>query len=191
MIKAIDTKYKNHLFRSRLEARYAVYFDELGVDWLYEHEGFELGNNERYLPDFYLPKYHLYAEIKPVTFTYKEHKKCKILANLTQNKVIELVGLPSLNMMTVIIPSRHFICPIHGQQYVFDDPKSLICKCSKKHQVFNTINEAEGILLLKHYKISYTPIYYSLYDLDNHNDKIITDAIRIATEARFEFNDKK
>lgn len=41
MIKAIETKYKGYRFRSRLEARWAVFFDALGVRWEYEIEGFE------------------------------------------------------------------------------------------------------------------------------------------------------
>ena len=51
-IKAIETKYKGYRFRSRLEARWAVYFDTLGVAWEYEPEGFDLGNGLYYLPDF-------------------------------------------------------------------------------------------------------------------------------------------
>lgn len=51
-IKPIETIYKGYRFRSRLEARWAVFFDALGVDWEYEPEGFELPSGRRYLPDF-------------------------------------------------------------------------------------------------------------------------------------------
>ena len=51
-MKIIETKYKGYHFRSRLEARWAVFFDELGVKWEYEPEGFELPNGKYYLPDF-------------------------------------------------------------------------------------------------------------------------------------------
>jgi hypothetical protein len=51
MIKAIETKYKGYRFRSRLEARWAVFFDALGIEWTYEPQGFEKGGT-RYLPDF-------------------------------------------------------------------------------------------------------------------------------------------
>lgn len=50
-IKAIETKYKGYRFRSRLEARWAVFFDELMVPWKYEHEGYNL-DGVYYLPDF-------------------------------------------------------------------------------------------------------------------------------------------
>lgn len=51
-IKAIETRYKGYRFRSRLEARWAVFFDALGIKWEYEPEGFELPDGTRYLPDF-------------------------------------------------------------------------------------------------------------------------------------------
>lgn len=48
----IQTSYNGYLFRSRLEARWAVFFDALGLDWEYEVEGFKLPSGEFYLPDF-------------------------------------------------------------------------------------------------------------------------------------------
>jgi nucleoside 2-deoxyribosyltransferase len=63
-IKPIETKYKGYRFRSRLEARWAVFFDAAGIDWEYEREGFDL-DGEYYLPDFYLPKEQCLVEIKP------------------------------------------------------------------------------------------------------------------------------
>lgn len=44
-IKAIQTRYKGYNFRSRLEARWAVFFDALGIKWEYEPEGFEFGES--------------------------------------------------------------------------------------------------------------------------------------------------
>ena len=64
-IRAIETRYKGYRFRSRLEARWAVFFDELGEEWRYEEQGYDLGELGWYLPDFYLPKRQFYAEIKP------------------------------------------------------------------------------------------------------------------------------
>lgn len=52
MIKPIETKYKGYRFRSRLEARWAVFFDALGLTWDYEREGYDLGAAGWYLPDF-------------------------------------------------------------------------------------------------------------------------------------------
>jgi hypothetical protein len=52
-IKPIETVYKGYRFRSRLEARWAVFFDECGFDWEYEPEGFDV-DGVKYLPDFRL-----------------------------------------------------------------------------------------------------------------------------------------
>jgi hypothetical protein len=52
-IKAIETIYKGYRFRSRLEARWAVFFDALGIEWVYEPEGYDLGEAGWYLPDFW------------------------------------------------------------------------------------------------------------------------------------------
>lgn len=65
IMKAIETEYKGVLFRSRLEARWAIFFDACKIDWVYEPECFILSNNQKYTPDFYIPKYGLYVEIKP------------------------------------------------------------------------------------------------------------------------------
>lgn len=63
-IQAIETEYNGYLFRSRLEARWAVFFETLGIPWEYEVEGFQLPNGEWYLPDFRLHHYQ-WVEIKP------------------------------------------------------------------------------------------------------------------------------
>jgi hypothetical protein len=64
-MKTIETKYKGYRFRSRLEARWAVFFDALGVKWEYEPEGFDLGKEAGwYLPDFFLPELGYWIEVK-------------------------------------------------------------------------------------------------------------------------------
>lgn len=56
MTRAIETVYNGYRFRSRLEARWAVFFDALGIEYEYEPEGYELGHGKRWLPDFRLPR---------------------------------------------------------------------------------------------------------------------------------------
>jgi hypothetical protein len=63
-IKAIETEYAGCRFRSRLEARWAVFFDALSIKWLYEPQGYILGNGDAYLPDFWLPDLQLWVEVK-------------------------------------------------------------------------------------------------------------------------------
>lgn len=64
-MEAIETIYKGIKFRSRLEARWAYYFDLCGFEWMYESEGFHLSDGSMYLPDFYIPRLNMFVEIKP------------------------------------------------------------------------------------------------------------------------------
>ena len=41
-MKPIETEYAGCRFRSRLEARWAVFFDALGVRWEHEPQGFDI-----------------------------------------------------------------------------------------------------------------------------------------------------
>lgn len=66
MITAIQTRYAGCHFRSRLEARWAVLFDNLGIEWEYEPQGYLVGPGRRaYLPDFYFPATKTWVEVKP------------------------------------------------------------------------------------------------------------------------------
>ena len=68
-VKAIETVFQGHRFRSRLEARWAVFFTEAGLPWEYEPEGFCFPCGTHYLPDFFIPnvegKTCCYFEVKP------------------------------------------------------------------------------------------------------------------------------
>lgn len=78
-IKAIETLYNGIRFRSRLEARWAVFFDCLDIRYLYEHEGYTDGRT-RYLPDFFLPDLGCFVEIKPKDFGADGIKKASMLS---------------------------------------------------------------------------------------------------------------
>jgi hypothetical protein len=73
-LKAIETRYNGYRFRSRLEARWAVFFDALGITYEYEKEGYDLGGI-RYLPDFWLPEQKCWVEIKGPELTKEERRK--------------------------------------------------------------------------------------------------------------------
>jgi hypothetical protein len=60
-IKAIPTRYKGVQYRSRLEAKWAAFFDNIG--WQYTYEPFDLGG---YIPDFLIHGNHPFLiEVKP------------------------------------------------------------------------------------------------------------------------------
>lgn len=64
-IQAIPTRFAGCHFRSRLEARWAVWLDTVRLEWKYEPQGFNLGREGYYLPDFYIPELDCYLEVKP------------------------------------------------------------------------------------------------------------------------------
>ena len=99
MIKAIETKYKGYRFRSRLEARWAVFFDAMGIKYEYEKEGYDLGELGWYLPDFWLPEFEMFIEIKPSTGVLissetKAFKKLMVLHEMTTSPTLLCMGNP-------------------------------------------------------------------------------------------------
>ena len=111
-LKPIETIYNGYRFRSRLEARWAVFFDTLGIEYEYEPEGFELGDGVRYLPDFRIKCYgtrgdcgnnpfDLYVEVKGEMTDYDAAKIKKFgvhwITDLTDSENNEhLEGMPLL-----------------------------------------------------------------------------------------------
>lgn len=94
-IKAIETRYAGCRFRSRLEARWAVFFDTLGVPWEYEPEGFVVEGTP-YLPDFRLWG-RRWAEIKgdPAGLDIRLLKRFAFEAN---TNIIILGPIPPVTM---------------------------------------------------------------------------------------------
>lgn len=94
VIKPIQTSYKGYLFRSRLEARWAYFFDLMGIEYEYEKEGYELPSGN-YLPDFWLPDVDLWAEVKPdKRFNGKPFRLAQELSAATNKGVMLLEGMP-------------------------------------------------------------------------------------------------
>jgi hypothetical protein len=73
-IEAIQTEYRGRWFRSRLEARWAVLFDLIGLPWEYELRGMDI-HGIRYLPDFVLPTVPGLVEVKPANIPRAESQR--------------------------------------------------------------------------------------------------------------------
>lgn len=52
------------IFRSKLESRWAHYFNALDILWGYEKEKVKISDALSYIPDFWLPTYNIWVEIK-------------------------------------------------------------------------------------------------------------------------------
>ena len=94
VMKAIETSYDGYLFRSRLEARWAVFFKTLNIKYEYEKEGFDI-DGVWYLPDFFIPDHSCWIEIKPEnSISKKEYVKINSFAKATNDKFILIIGPP-------------------------------------------------------------------------------------------------
>lgn len=131
-INAIETAYKKDKFRSRLEARWAVFFNALGIEYQYEEEGFEFETGAfgkiRYLPDFYIPSWDKYIEIKPKhkKLTEAEFTKCGGFAQKNEKTLLLIVGDPWPSDYTIISwvptfsePENKTIVAVDGNRKVF------------------------------------------------------------------------
>jgi hypothetical protein len=115
-IKAIETVYKGYRFRSRLEARWGVFFDALGIQWEYEKEGFQLSNGEWYLPDFWLPTFSggMWAEVKPDGGSFDTAEQ---LVRDSGQSIWLCEGVPAARVYYVAEPVPSCLapkqCPVH------------------------------------------------------------------------------
>lgn len=91
-MKAIETVYRGYKFRSRIEARYAVLLDALGVGWEYEKEGYEL-SGFRYLPDFWIPSWDCFLEVKGTELTMEDAMKVNLQAEHSGKYVVVGIGI--------------------------------------------------------------------------------------------------
>lgn len=106
VLKPIETDYRGFKFRSRLEARWALFFDELGLEFQYEPEGFQLPSGHHYLPDFWFPKVRYWGEVKPGELTGHEMEKSRQLALGSMRPLILLVGPPDFVSYSVLAPQQ-------------------------------------------------------------------------------------
>lgn len=112
-IKPIETLYKGYRFRSRLEARWAVFLDFLDIKYEYEKEGYDLTNEIKilkqenvwkfnmdnlkssfYLPDFWLPEKDFWFEIKGKINEESEIKAVALVQKTQKNVHIAIGEIP-------------------------------------------------------------------------------------------------
>ena len=109
-MKAIQTRYKGYHFRSRLEARWAVFFDALGYRWEYEPEGYKFPDGAHYLPDFKISgvdsngdSFLFFFEVKPEGYKFSNEENQRffdmfvaLIAGKHQGDFICLTGVPEV-----------------------------------------------------------------------------------------------
>jgi len=100
-LHALETPYDGHVFRSRREARWAVFFNTAQIPWEYEEQGYDLGDAGWYLPDFRInagTPSELFFEVKGKKPTREELAKAEALTVQSKLPVyvyFEQVKLPA------------------------------------------------------------------------------------------------
>lgn len=86
---AIPTEYNGRTFHSRLEARWAVFFDTLKLAYECQPAGLDW-----YTPDFWLPALEAFIEVKPETPDERAFAKAEQLAKIRRRRVFMVLDLP-------------------------------------------------------------------------------------------------
>lgn len=179
-LKPIQTRAYGRLFRSRLEARYAIFLTKLGVLWQYEPEGFQLDAGF-YLPDFYLPEVNggTWLEIKP-------HGSGSYFGWASSNRISD----PRLDEFAEKTQPRQFFVAYGIPECLFDyhspglleapyDPH-FWCVCQCGSTVGIEFDGRGDRINCRHCKSAHGDKGYS------YNHPLILDAARAALSARFE-----
>lgn len=186
MLKAIETVYKEYKFRSRLEARWAVFFDTLGVKWEYETEGFQFADGTRYLPDFWLPDWKVWVEIKGDAPSETDAVKIKNLTLEGAAPVLVGVGLPGILPMEL-----HYRILNQGSRHYYHTPciPSFGEFRDRGGRIYVDIahsgeeyNYPDSQFWFKECSIDYPEDFEHLWDCAN-----VRDAAVAAKQSRFEF----
>lgn len=61
---ALPTVYNGTTYFSRLEAKWACFFEHANIKFTYEAQGYSSDDGSRYNPDYYFPDYDIYGEVK-------------------------------------------------------------------------------------------------------------------------------
>lgn len=144
----LPSVYKGYHCRSRLEARWLCFLDTLGLQFIYEPEGFKFEDGTCYLPDLYFPVIETWGEIKPEIPlpSSPEGKKITLLVEESKKPLIILDGSPALKAYTEVYYSDRF-CENKGPINWIDAPypvsldihtfdKYYFGKCDGKPRLF-------------------------------------------------------
>ena len=185
-LKPIQTKYAGYLFRSRLEAKWAVFFDLVGLKWQYEPEGFVLPNGVQYLPDFLVmtpQNNECWYEIKPEGTTFDEKSSMFFKSFDDEVRHSLIVGDPVYcfsNAGKILCPRCGFI---QTASYVYDD--AIYC-----YYCDGETPSGGGHEFIKGIFVNYQPHKGSLIVSENEWDlhsKIVDYFALRARSSRFEF----
>lgn len=104
-IPSLETHFNGVDYRSRTEARWAVFFSELELVFDYEPERIQLSDGQNYLPDFYLPELNAYFEVKAANdaiVTAECYRARRLAADRIGQRVWLAAGAPSFDPPNIL-----------------------------------------------------------------------------------------
>ena len=200
-MKPIETIYNGYRFRSRLEARWAVFFDVLGVTYQYEPEGFDL-NGTWYLPDFYLNDFKIYVEIKPAIDNYDAYQEWELLCakfrDYADRAILLCVGDPYEDRYKHLF-AWDYGCSSAGSSDVdalftsYNNTPVIVTEplSSDKEIALSSLYDVYSELVGTPYQIdgAYDELWH--YAQEDHLNPDVVDIAKIkARQARFEYGEK-
>lgn len=197
-INPIETSYAGCRFRSRLEARWAVALDSLGIQWEYEPQGHTVTNRLQldglpdqwnYLPDFWLPELHLWAEVKGHLEDHDTARLLSAAAHLSSNggggchdngghDVVILGPIPRPSIgRTQVMPIVLHMHKGSLEATSWNTFRNLAGQCATNHGITAASDSSEAF-------VDGQWLLSGIADQEARCD--ITDAYRAARSARFE-----
>lgn len=104
---------RSRLFRSSWERAFAAYLDSKLIEWNYEPKSFQLQNGKFYLPDFHVPAWGAYVEVKGFSWKDSLQKIADFREEYPEERLL-LVNSRALHLYGITLnrnQSAEFITP--------------------------------------------------------------------------------
>lgn len=172
--KPVQTRWGGYYFRSRLEARWAVALNALGVKWTYEPQGHVVGGRA-YLCDYWLPEHKVWAEVKPA-FDEDAYKLLGRLVEATDCRAgFLLCGLDDLQHWWWVKPEGRLGWWTRRSEHRI-----------RRRALFQLDPHLHGFMPDGHGRVIWSPLLW----LAGGDRKLLAQAVTAARSARFEHGEK-
>ena len=176
----------NYDFRSRSEAKWAVFFDAAGIDFVYEPEGYNDKEGWAYLPDFYLPDLNMVVEVKLSEKELDDESRDELVRFMTTHDKKVMVGYGNMNFQLCYVK--------YGKLELTPRDNSFLAMCeSCGHLWFGHLLDKESTKCSAcghPYSAAVLWGHFPLFLKDAMVDQRFLRAVKKALSARFEHGEK-
>lgn len=181
----IHVKYGGCDFRSRPEARWAVFFDNAGIEYQYEPDGFNL-KTRPYLVDFFLPEMDIFVEVKSSAEKFYEGAKTKLAELMKATKKNAIVAFGNLRFQFCTVDSN-------GELVIFENKDSFLDQCADhpEHRWFGSLRRDGDLVCPKCGSKKANAALWGHFPLTlgQSSDTVFLRSAMMARSARFEYGE--